>query len=69
MIALIKKLIAWKWSFVNGHKTQIGLAGLFCVYGAEGMGWIPPEVAVWAERYFLAVAGLGIGHKLGKAGK
>lgn len=39
-----------KW--FEGKRTYLCAAGLFLTFGAEGMGWLPPEVASWLKGIF-----------------
>lgn len=39
-----------KW--LEGKKTYLCALGLFLIYGAEGMGWLSPEVATLLKGFF-----------------
>jgi len=64
MKALLK---IWEW--LDGRKTTIGAILMFLVLGAEGMGWLPEEVASWLKSVVMSWTALGLGHKALKLSK
>lgn len=57
------------WAFLKGKKTVLGAAGLFLTFGAEGMGWIPPEVGSWLKGAFGGLTGIGIADRVKRYGE
>lgn len=63
------KILSIVWSWLDGKKTILGVVGTFLTFGAEGMGWLPVDVASWLRGLFLTLGTVGVGHKLVKATK
>ena len=51
------------WEFWNGKKTVVGAVGLFLTYGAEGLGWLSPEIASALKAVFGSLGATGLVHK------
>lgn len=63
------KLLLLTWNWLSGKKTIIAAVGMFIVYGASGMGWLPKEVSDWLIGSLTALGAVGVAHKLVKATK
>lgn len=61
---MLTDLIFKVWGLLEGKKTYVGSILMFVVIGAEGMGWIPSEVAAWLKGLCALLIGVGVGHKI-----